>query len=125
MDRRQHRSAQGYPRTARLNALLHEVLAEELRRLEDVDERLGLLTITGVECGPDLRHATVLLDSMPEGVAAVLEEHRRELQAALGAQVHLRRTPTLSFLADPAITAAERVEQALRRVAERRDRPGS
>lgn len=120
MDRHQHRSAHGYPRTARLNALLHEVLAEELRRLEDVDERLGLLTVTGVECEPDLRHATVLLASLPPEAAEALAEHRREMQAVLGSELRLRRTPALAFIADPAIEAGERVEAALRRVAERR-----
>lgn len=120
MDRHQHRSAHGYPRTARLNALLQEVLAEELRRLEDLDERLGLITVTGVQCDPDLRHATVLLAHLDDEVAEALEAHRRALQSALGTQLRLRRTPTLAFLADPAIEAGERVEAALRRVAARR-----
>ncbi len=124
MDRRHHRSSHGYPRTARLNALLQEVLAEEIRRLEDADERLSLLTVTGVECEPDLRHAAVLLAHLDEEAAAVLEEHRSALQAAIGSQAHLRRTPALRFLADPAIEAGERVEAALRRAARRQTAPG-
>lgn len=117
MDRRHHRSPQGYPRTARLNALLQEVLAEEIRLLEEADERLSLLTVTAVECEPDLRHAAVLLASLSRPAAEALEEHRRQLQGALGTQLRLRRTPALSFVADPAIEAGARVEAALRRAA--------
>lgn len=116
MDRsRNRRGPHSYPRTARVNALLQEILAEELERLADADERLRLLTCTGVLCDPDLRHAKVLLASMPDGAPEALEEHRRALQARIGAEAHLRRTPSLEFLADPALEAAERVEAALRR----------
>jgi len=108
----------GYPRAARLNTLLHEVLAEELERVADNDERLGLLTVTGVACEPDLRHAVVFVASLSETARQVLEEHRRELQAAVGAQVRARRVPLLSFEADPAIASAQRVEEALRRARE-------
>ncbi len=104
-----------YPRAARLNALLHEVLAEQLERIADHDERLGLLTLTGVACEPDLRHAVVFLATLSDESHAVLEEHRRELQAAVAAQVRTRRVPALSFEPDPAIAAASRVEEALAR----------
>jgi ribosome-binding factor A len=109
----------GYPRAARLNALLQEVLAEELERIVDSDERLGLVTLTGVACEPDLRHAVVFLASLSDEAGVVLEEHRRELQAAIAAQVRTRRVPTLSFEPDPAIAAAQRVEDALARARQR------
>jgi ribosome-binding factor A len=114
---RNRRGSHAYPRTARVNALLKEILAEELERRSDVDERLRLLTLTAVLCEPDLRHAKVLLASLPSGAAEALEEHRSALQARIGAEAHLRRTPALEFLADPAFEAAQRVEEALRRVA--------
>ena len=59
-------AARGYPRSARVNEILREVLADELERMEDTDERFGLLTITAVQCEPDLRHALVFLSSMNE-----------------------------------------------------------
>ena len=122
MDRsRQRRAQHSYPRTARVNALLQEILAEELERLGDADERLQLLTVTAVLCEADLGHASVLLASLPPGAAEALEERRRALQARIGAQARLRRTPTLEFRADPTLEAAARVEAALRRA----ERPGA
>jgi ribosome-binding factor A len=99
-----------YPRTARVNEVLREVIAEELERLADGDPRLGLLTVTQVEAEPDLRHATVLLASLPDEVAEALAEHRVRLQAAVGRQVRLKRTPQLAFEADPAVATGQRVE---------------
>jgi ribosome-binding factor A len=52
-----HGSPRKYPRTARVNEVVREVLAEELERLSD--PRLGLVTVTSVDVSPDLRHATV------------------------------------------------------------------
>src|SRR5579863_8239697 len=67
MDRRRDRAgAHGYARTARVNALLREVVAEALERLSDHDDRLRLVTVTGVEVDPDLRRARVFLASLPE-----------------------------------------------------------
>lgn len=103
-----------YPRTARVNAVLQQVVAEELERLGDIDERLRLVTVTAIETDPDLRHARVYLASMPEEVAACLEEHRVRIQGAIGRQVRTKRTPVLGFAADPAVAAGERIESVLR-----------
>ena len=108
--RRVHR----YPRAARVNEVLREVLAEELERLSDADERLGLLTITAVECEPDLRHAKVLLASISDAAREALDEDRVRLQAAVARQLRLKRTPQLSFEVDPAITNGSRIEDILR-----------
>lgn len=110
-----------YPRTARVNEILREVLADALERMEDLDERLGLLTITAVECEPDLRHAVVYLSSLDEGTATALSESRVRLQAAISSQVRLKRTPQLRFAADPAVEAGGRVEDILRSI--HADRP--
>lgn len=103
-----------FPRSYRVNELLREVLAEELERIEDGDERLGLLTITAVSTEPDLRHATVFLSSLAPPAEEALAEHRARLQAAIGRQARLKRTPQLSFEVDPGVTQGERVEEILR-----------
>jgi ribosome-binding factor A len=108
------RAARQFPRAARVNESLREVLADALERLTDTDERLGLLTITGVECDPDLRHARVLFSSLDDEMLTVLSGTRVRLQTAISQQVRLKRTPQLRFEADPAVAAGNRIEDILR-----------
>ena len=105
-----------YPRMARVNEVLREVLAEEIELVAGSDSRLELVTVTAVDCEPDLRHATVLLASLPETARTALGEARPRLQAAVAHQVRLKRTPLLSFEADPAVAQGERVEEILRAI---------
>ncbi len=113
-----------YPRSARVNEVLREVLAEEIERLAELDTRLGLLTVTAVQADPDLRRATVLFAALGDEAAEALGEARVRLQAAVGRQVHLKRTPRLAFGADPAVAAGQRIEDILRDL-HRRDRDGT
>lgn len=94
--------------------MLREIVADELERRVDEDPRLELLTVTAVAAEPDLRHATVLLSSLSDEAAEALAEHRVALQAAIGRQVRLKRTPQLAFEADPAVATGLRVEDILR-----------
>jgi ribosome-binding factor A len=84
-------------------------------RISDVDEQLGLLTVTGVDSSPDMRHAMVYFDSLSEGAKVALEERRAQIQSAVNVQTRLKRTPKLSFMADPAVASGTAVEEALRR----------
>jgi ribosome-binding factor A len=105
-----------------VNEILREVLADALERMEDLDERLGLLTVTAVECDPDLRHAVVFLSSLDKQEAEALAESRVRLQAAIAAEVRLKRTPQLRFAADPAVEAGQRVEDILRTIHSEQER---
>jgi ribosome-binding factor A len=108
----ERRSVHRYPRVARVNEVLREVIAEELRVIDD--ERLALVSVTSVDTDPDLRHARVWVSSLPEEVAEVLHRHRRRLQSAIGRQLRMKWTPELAFEADPAIVSGARVEDILR-----------
>ncbi len=125
MSARRHdqRGAAPYARSLRVNQVVRQVLAEELERLADADERLRLVTVTAVDTAPDLRHATVYLSSMSEASGEALAERRAQLQRVLGRQVRMKRTPQLEFAVDPAVVAGGRVEDVLRRIRERED-PG-
>jgi ribosome-binding factor A len=104
-----------YPRTARVNELCREILADELERLDD--DRLQLVTITHVDVDPDLRHARVEFSSLGEGeeeAAEALSEQRVRLQAAIARQARLKRTPELRFAVDTVISRASRIEDLLR-----------
>src|SRR5947207_15956153 len=96
-----------YPRTARVNHVVQEVVADELERIDD--DRLELMTVTGVEVEPDRRHATVWLASLSSTSAEALGQHRVRLQAAIGRQIRMKRTPELRFRADPAVESGQRV----------------
>ena len=132
-------SARRYPRTARVNESMLEVLADELERLND--PRLGLVTVTGVDVSGDLRQATVYYsalgraDKRGTGVVPELEPEQRaatqaaleaaapHLRASLGRQVRLKYTPELLFREDPSIAAGDRIEAIIRDL--HRGDPGS
>ena len=119
---RVHATARNYPRTARLNHLVQEIVADEIERLDD--GRLGLFTVTGVDVEADLRRATVWYTSLPfatspsdsesDEVAEALADNRARLQAAIARQAHLKRTPELVFRPDTVIRQAERIEEIIR-----------
>ncbi|MHB8682440.1 MAG: 30S ribosome-binding factor RbfA [Acidimicrobiales bacterium] len=111
-----------YPRTARVNQVLREVVADTLERLADGDDRLRLVTVTAVDCAPDLRHAVVYLSSLSDETAEALAEARTGLQRAIAAEVRLKRTPQLPHAADPGVELGGRVEEILRRL--HHDDPG-
>lgn len=108
----------GFERGDRLGELLREILADELRRIDD--DRLAFVTITGVEVDRDLAFAdvyfsTVDLDADVEAATVeILNRHRRRLQSELGRQAHVRRVPSLRFHPDEGMHAGARVEEILR-----------
>lgn len=119
MKRVQRSAPRRYPRMARVNELLREILGDELERL-DVTE-LDVVTITGVDCAADLRHATVYFDGSDSDEAdeATIEafgEVRSKLQRAIATQARLKHTPELRFEADPAVRAGEHIDAVLRAV---------
>ena len=110
-------SSHRYPRTARLNELLHEIVADAIERIDD--ERLDLVTVMSVEVEPDLRHATVYVDTptgaeRDEEMLAALHEHRVALQKAIARQARVKRTPQLTFRADEVERSASRIEDVIR-----------
>jgi ribosome-binding factor A len=108
-----------YPRAARVNEVLREVLAEAIEKLADTDDRLTLLTVTGVHADPDWRHATVLFASLSDDARTALAEVRPRLQALIASQVRLKRTPQLAFAVDAAVATGQRVEEILRDIRDR------
>ena len=105
------------PRTARLGQVLREIVAEELERIDD--ERLEHVHVTAVDVDADLNRAIVYYDSLTgeAGDPDVLEAFatlRVRLQAAVGRQLHARKTPILEFRPDDVLRSAERIDSILR-----------
>jgi ribosome-binding factor A len=123
-------SAHRYPRTARLNESLREVIAEALTRIDD--ENLHMVTITSIDVDPEMNRAIVYFDSLlgedgDADILAALAGHRVRLQSIVGREVRARKTPILSFRPDETIRAAERIERILHDQATmppRPDQPG-
>lgn len=114
-------------RMLRVNSILREVIAEEIEKMSD--SRLELVSVTGVETAPNLRSAKVYVDVLePDAqndALAALERASRRLQAAIGSQVRMKYTPTLTFEMDAGITGGERIDAILRDLAvETADREG-
>lgn len=112
------RSAGEFPRAARVDQVLREILAEAIERLADHDDRLALLTVTGVASDADQDHATVLFASLSDEARVALVDYRPRLQSLISGQARLRRTPKLAFEVDPAVSKGQRVEEILRHIRE-------
>jgi ribosome-binding factor A len=117
--------AKRYPRTARVNEVMLEVLADELERMSD--PRLELVTLTGVDVSRDLAHAKVYYstlaatavdarESIPEEAATALQAAGSHLRGVVGRQMRIRQVPRLAFLVDPGIVSGQRIEDILREI---------
>ncbi len=97
---------------------MHQIVASELERI--ADPSLVGVVITDVDVDRELSVATVLYDVRnPQDAVEVegaLEGHRTRLQRSLGAEVRMRRTPTLRFRLDTSAAAAERIERILEKI---------
>ncbi len=110
-------TARDYPRTARLNTLVREIIADELERIDD--ERLELVTLTAVVVDSDLGRAAVYYDhsrgeEADEEIAQAFTDLRKRLQGAVGRQTQFKRTPELRFQPDGVLRDALRIEEVLR-----------
>ncbi len=109
-------NGRNFERSSRVDSLLRHILAEEITEMADSDDRLVMLTVTGVSCSKDLKHATVWFDHLSEDSLVALLEIRHKLQRRIAKQVKMKRTPILEFGADPAISAGEKVDLLLKRL---------
>ena len=109
-------------RMAKVNSTLREVLAEEIERMND--SRLEMVSVTGVDTAPNLRHAVVYIDVLgdqdQEDAVTALNGAAKRLQSVIGYQVRMKYTPTLEFRMDPAIVGGERIDAILRAIGEDR-----
>ena len=106
-----------YPRMVRVNELLREVLGEALERMDD--DRLIDVSITNVVCESDLAAAVVHFDVLDgpdadDEVLAAFEELRPRLQTIINRETRLKGTPRLSFVPDPVVRSAARIDSVLR-----------
>jgi ribosome-binding factor A len=87
-------------RMRKVNEALREVVSEGLADLKD--PRIGFVTVTGVRASSDLRQATVYVSVLGPvrkrvETLAGLESSRAVLQSRVNRELHLKRTPQLTF----------------------------
>jgi ribosome-binding factor A len=100
----------------RVNESVRQVLSEAIGQLKD--PRIGFVTITGVETSADLRHARVYLSVLGAErkraqTLAGLEAARSLLQAQLGRELRMKRTPQLTFEYDPSVERGVRMTKLI------------
>jgi ribosome-binding factor A len=121
-----------FPRTARVNEVLVEIVAEELARLSD--PRLEMVTLTGAEVSTDLAYATLYYSALDgtgqpqsevqaKATHTALHKATPHLRRVVGKQVRWRNTPALTFKVDPSIAAGQRIEDILRDIHAREEDP--
>ena len=103
-------------RVRRVNELMRQILSEALTEM--TDPGLGFVTITSVDTTRDFEHATVYVSVLGtelkrERSLRALERAKPRLQAQVGREVTLRRTPRLRFAYDETFDKGRRIEQLL------------
>ncbi|MAV20765.1 MAG: ribosome-binding factor A [Acidimicrobiaceae bacterium] len=114
MARRRSNRTREYQRSARLNELLREIIAEELERVDD--DRLDWVSVVSVEVDNELTKARVYLSSLEENedeIVKVLSEYRGQFRKVIGRSARIRRVPDLVFMIDPSIRSGNRIEEIL------------
>ena len=101
----------------RVDEAVREVLSDAV--FSDLkDPRIGFVTVTDVKTSPDLRRARVYVtvlgtnDEKTETMAGLQSAHGI-LQRRVGAELRMKRTPTLEFVYDETTDRAMRVEELL------------
>jgi ribosome-binding factor A len=102
----------GGGRKRRVDEAIRQVLSDALPTLKD--PRIGFVTVTGVQATRDFAQATVYVsvygsETDQRKTLEGLEAARGVLQAQLAKELHLRRTPVLSFAYDPAVERGVRL----------------
>jgi ribosome-binding factor A len=114
------------PRARKLSKRISQIVAHALEH-EVKDPRLAFVTITDTRVTGDLQEATVYytvlgetVDAEPDlqGAAAALASATGVLRSLVGAGTGVRRTPSLTFVADVVPDEARRMEELLARTRE-------
>ncbi|MSV29706.1 MAG: 30S ribosome-binding factor RbfA [Bryobacterales bacterium] len=113
-------------RSARVSEAMREELAE-IVGFEMADPRLSMVDVVGVQVGPDMKHAHVMVScpgGAPEQDLALeaLERATNFLRRELARRLNLRRMPELHFEAGLFVESGDRLAQLLRRARKTRGR---
>ena len=103
-------------RMRRVDEALRKVLSEHIGELKD--PRVGFVTVTGVKTTSDLKEATVYVsvfgsDKKREASLNALRSAHGFLQAQIGREVRMKRTPQLTFEYDHSVEHGVRMTKLI------------
>jgi ribosome-binding factor A len=103
-------------RMRRVDEAVKQVLSEAIPTLKD--PRIGFVTVTAVETTSDLDHAKVWVsvfggEGQRKKTLRALDGAAGVLQARIGRELGLRRTPRLEFVYDRAVEHGVRMTQLI------------
>ena len=105
----------GVDRLERVNSLLKRVIAEAMFSVMQGDSvQPGLITVTNVACGKDLRDATVRVsvfgdDALKETAMQHLKHNAKRFQQIINREVKMKFTPRLTFQLDLSLEKGDEV----------------
>ena len=101
----------------RVNESLREVVGSAIAS-DLSDPNIGFVTVTSVQTSPDLRSAKVFVSVLGseeerDATLAALSRAHGVIQSRIAAEMHMKRTPTLSFRYDDTIEKGDRINRLL------------
>ena len=105
----------GVDRLERINSLLKRVIAESMFSVMQGDSvQPGLITVTDVSCGKDLRDATVRVsvfgdDALKQTALQHLKHNAKRFQTIINREVRMKFTPRLNFQLDLSLEKGDEV----------------
>ena len=108
-------------RADRVSAAIREEVASHLATNVKDPRIAGLVTVTGVDVTPDLRHARIYVsilngDANPQPTIDALNDVGRWLKGQVGRALRLRLAPELEFKKDDTVARASRIEALLSQI---------
>ena len=109
----------GVPRMVRVNELLKREIAEDIQRhFHGSDIDTAAITVTRVECSPDLRDANVYVsifghDDEHASFIQLLNRKRQDITRMVIKKVKLKYTPRLQFHLDGSLAQGDHILKLL------------
>lgn len=105
-------------RIEQLNDQLRQELANLITRELPLDK--GLITVSYVECSPDLKYARVAISVLPEKYAGTaleqLRRHSGQFSQVLRHKLKIRQIPKFNWLFDDTESKAAEIEEIIKKL---------
>ncbi len=106
-----------FKRSERVSHLIHRVISNIIEN-DLSDRRIGMVTVTGVELGKDLKNARIYIsvlgdDKEIESSVDILNNASNYIRALLSERIDLKNIPAIKFYFDSSIIDGMRIDKLL------------